>query len=87
MSKKAIGAVALATIAVVSTAALAATQTVTGDVKSADAAKHELTLANGNTFEVGSGVKLDKIKAGDKVAITYETKNGKMLASKVSHAK
>lgn len=87
MSKKAFGPVFLAALAVVSTAALAATQTVTGDVKSTDAAKHELTLANGNTFEVGSSIKLDKIKAGDKVAVTYETKNGKMMASKISHAK
>ena len=87
MSKKAIGPVVLAALAVVSTAALAATQTVTGDVKSTDTAKRELTLVNGNTFELGSKIKLDKIKAGEKVAITYEVKNGKMMASKVSHAK
>jgi len=87
MSKKAIAPVALAALAVMSTAALAATQTVTGDVKSTDAAKHELTLANGDTFELGSSIKLGKIKTGDKVAVTYEMKNGKMMASKVKHAK
>ncbi len=87
MSKKAIGPVVLAALALVSTAALAATQTVTGDVKSTDSAKRELTLANGNTFELGSSIKLDKIKTGDKVAITYEMKNGKMVASKVKHEK
>jgi Cu/Ag efflux protein CusF len=87
MSKKAVGPVALAALAVFSTAALAATQTKTGDVKSTDTAKHELTLANGDTFEVASKVKLDKIKAGDKVAVTYELKDGKMVASKVHHAK
>ncbi|WP_295555280.1 DUF1344 domain-containing protein [uncultured Hyphomicrobium sp.] len=87
MSKKALAPVALAMLAAVSTAALAATQTKTGDVKSTDIAKHELTLATGDTFEVGSNVKLDKIKAGDKVAITYEVKDGKMLASKVHHTK
>lgn len=86
MSKKAAAPVALAMLAVFSTPALAA-QTKTGDVKSTDAAKRELTLATGDTFEVGSSVKLDKIKAGDKVAITYEMKDGKMLASKVHHTK
>lgn len=87
MFKKAFGSVALLTSAVVSTAALAATQTMTGDVKSADAARHELTLANGSTFELSSKVKLKKIKAGDKVAVTYEMKDGKMMASKVHHTK
>lgn len=87
MSKKAVAPVALAVLAAFSTAALAAAQTKTGDVKSTDTAKHELTLATGDTFQVGSNVKLDKIKAGDKVAITYEMKDGKMVASKVHHAK
>ncbi len=87
MFEKAIGSVALFAFAIVSTAALAATQIMTGDVKSADAAKHELTLANGSTFELGGKVKLKKIKAGDKVAVTYEMKDGKMMASKVHHTK
>lgn len=87
MSKKAVAPVVIAALAVLSTAALAASQTKTGDVKSTDIAKHELTLATGDTFEVGSSVKLDKIKAGDKVAITYELKDGKMVASKVFHTK
>jgi Cu/Ag efflux protein CusF len=87
MSKKILAPLALATLAALSSAALAATQTKTGDVKSTDIAKHELTLASGDTFEVGSSVKLNKIKAGDKVAITYEMKDGKMVASKVHHTK
>jgi Cu/Ag efflux protein CusF len=87
MSKKFVAPLMLAGFAALSTAALAAAQTATGDVKSTDAAKHELTLSNGETFEVGTHVKLDKFKAGDKVAITYETKDGKMVASKVHHAK
>lgn len=87
MSKKAVAPVVLAALAVFSTAAFAAAQTKTGDVKSTDAAKHELTLAGGDTFELGSGVKLDKIKAGDKVAVTYEMKDGKMVASKIHHTK
>ncbi len=86
-SKKAAIPVVFAALATLSTAALAASQTKTGDVKSADIAKHELTLATGDTFEVGTHVKLDKFKTGDKVAITYDMKDGKMVASKVHHAK
>lgn len=88
MSMKAVTPYVLATLAALaSSAALAASQTKTGDVKSTDPAKHELTLATGDTFTVKNGIKLDKIKAGEKVAVTYEQKDGKMLASKVRHAK
>jgi Cu/Ag efflux protein CusF len=87
MFKKSVAPLVLAGMAALSTAALAASQTMTGDVKSTDTAKHELTLANGSTFEINSHVKLEKFKAGDKVAITYETKDGKMVASKLHHAK
>lgn len=87
MFKKSVAPLVLAGMAALSTAALAASQTMTGDVKSTDTTKHELTLANGSTFEINNHVKLEKFKAGDKVAITYETKDGKMVASKVHHAK
>lgn len=87
MSKKAVAPVALVLLAAVSTTALAAALTKTGDIKSTDSAKHELTLASGDTFEVGTKVKLEKFKAGDKVAITYVTQDGKMMASKIHHTK
>jgi len=85
MMNRALAPIGLTGLAALSTAAFAAAQT--GDVRSTDAAKHELVLTNGNTFEVGSKVKLDKFKAGDKVSIVYETKDGKMMASKVHHQK
>lgn len=87
MSKKAILPVAVVLVAAMSTVALAAAQKITGDVKATDVAKHELTLSSGQTFEVDSKVKLEKIKVGDKVAVTYATKDGKMLASKVHRQK
>lgn len=87
MMNRAFAPIVLAGIAALSTAAFAAAQTATGDVKSTDAAKHELVLSNGQTFEVGSKVKLEKFKAGDKVAVTYESKDGKLTASKVKHQK
>jgi Cu/Ag efflux protein CusF len=87
MSIKVVTPVLLAALTAMSVSAFAASQTRTGDVKSTDAAKHELTLANGDTFELNSGIKIDKIKAGDKVAITFDMKDGKMVASKVHHTK
>lgn len=67
--------------------ALAASMTKTGDIRSTDAAKHELTLSSGETFTVDSHVKLGSFKTGDKVAVTYDTKDGRKLASKVKQAK
>ncbi|WP_333794403.1 DUF1344 domain-containing protein [Hyphomicrobium sp.] len=87
MSIKTIAPIFIAAVAVASTAALAATHTRTGAVKSADSAKHELTLSNGDTFQVGSSVKLNTLKTGEKVAVTYEMKGGKMVASKITPTK
>lgn len=77
----------LAGIALTSTAALAASQTKAGEIKSTDAAKHEFTLASGETFQASSHVNLAKLSVGEKVTIIYETKEGKMVASKVRPAK
>lgn len=77
----------LVAVALLSSAALAATETKTGEVKTTDVAKHQLSLASGETFEVSSHVKIDKIKVGEKVTVTFENKNGKMEASKVVPAK
>ena len=74
-------------VVLASTAAMAATETKTGEIKSTDAAKHELVLSTGDTFELGSKVKIDKLKVGEKVTVTYEMKDGKMLASKVHPSK
>lgn len=87
MSIKSVPTLAIAALIALSASAYAATQTKTGDIKSTDAAKHELTLSDGATFSVPGKMKLDTFKAGDKVAITYETKGGKMVASKVDHSK
>lgn len=72
---------------IVSTAAFAAPQTKTGEIKSANSAKHELVLSTGDTFDVAKTIKIDKFKAGDKVTVTYALKDGKMLASKVITSK
>ena len=87
MSKRISVPTALAGLVLASTVALAATETKTGEIKSTDTAKHELVLSSGDTFEAGSSIKLDKLKVGEKVTVTYEMKDGKLLASKVHAAK
>jgi hypothetical protein len=87
MSKKISIPTVFAGIVLASSVALAATETKTGEIKSTDAAKKELVLSSGDTFELGSKVKIDKLTVGEKVTITYEMKDGKMLASKVHAAK
>jgi Cu/Ag efflux protein CusF len=87
MSMKVVSPLVLAAVTAMASSALAASMTKTGDIRSTDAAKHELTLSSGETFTVDSHVKLGSFKTGDKVAVTYDTKDGKKLASKVKHAK
>lgn len=78
---------AVAVSIAISSSAFAAPQTKTGEIKSTDSAKHELVLSSGDTFDVSRTIKIDKFKAGDKVTVTYATKDGKMIASKVITSK
>ena len=67
-------------------AALAALTVETGAIKLIDAAKHQIVLETGKTFETGE-VDLTAFKAGDQVAVSFEEKDGKMIASKVEMVK
>ena len=87
MFSKSVAPLALVGAVAISTAALAATQTTTGEVKSTDLSRHELVLSTGDTFSASSRIKLDKLKPGEKVTVSYDIKNGKMMATKVRPAK
>jgi hypothetical protein len=54
-----------------------------GTIKSVDAKNHELTLDDGKTYQVATNVTLTGLKAGDKVKIDEEMKNGKNVVSKI----
>ena len=84
MRKSLISAVLAASF--VATSALAAAQTETGAIKALNPTKHEITLANGMLFEVPAAWSFTGYKVGDKVKVTYEAQNGKMMASEVTHA-
>jgi Cu/Ag efflux protein CusF len=74
-------------VALPAATALALTQSKTGAVKSTDMAKRVLVLASGDTFQVDSKIRLSKLKAGDKITVRYTTKDGKLVASKVTPAR
>lgn len=82
MRKSIITAALAATL--VSSAAFAATAT--DSITSIDQTKHQLTLADGKVYDLPATWKATGFKVGDKVKITYEMKNGKMMASAVTYA-
>ena len=74
-----------ATAILISTAGLtAAAEMATGTVKMVDPATKMITLQEGLIFQ--SSMKVDMQKVGDKVQITYEKKDGKMMATNVKMA-
>jgi Cu/Ag efflux protein CusF len=82
MRKSLILAASLGTM-IISSAAFAATQNDSGAIKSIDAKANTITLADGKTFVLPKGFKLDTLKAGEKVAVAYDMTNGKMEAVSV----
>ena len=54
-----------------------------GKIQSIDAAKHQIVLANGDTFQVPSKLDVKKLMVGEKVTISYVIQDGKKVASEV----
>ncbi len=54
---------------------------VSGTIKSIDPENRELTLDDGKTYNVASNVTLEGLRAGDKVTVKAETKNGQNIAA------
>ncbi len=87
MSTKSVSLAAALGMSMLSTAAFATTQSATGAVKSTDAARHEIVLEDGQTFEAGSKINFGKIKVGDKITIKFAKKGDKLIATKVKPSK
>ena len=68
---------------VISSAAFAAAMNASGVIKTIDTKANAITLADGKTFALPKGFKLDTLKAGEKVAVVYDMKDGKMVADSV----
>jgi Cu/Ag efflux protein CusF len=63
-----------------------ASEQATGEIKSLNPAKEKLTLSTGQSFRVAKDVKLRDFQKGQTVEVTYDIKNGKLLASSVAMA-
>lgn len=65
------------------TAALAAAQTTTGAIKSIDAKQATITLADGQVYQLPKNFDAKSLKKGEKVSVTFDKTDGKMVASQV----
>ena len=72
---------AAAFLALTAGAAFGATDT--GKVARIDNANDAITLEDGKTFVFAEGVEADALKVGQTVEITYDSKQGKLVASKI----
>lgn len=75
---------ALAAILSTSALALAAAQHTAGTVKSFDQKAMTLTLADGSVYTLPKTYKNPGLKAGEKVSINWEQKNGHKMADTVT---
>jgi Cu/Ag efflux protein CusF len=74
---------AIAALLATSAIAFAATHSASGTVQSFDAKAMTLTLKNGTAYMLPKSFKDPGIKAGDKVSISWDTRNGSNVAEKV----
>lgn len=72
----------LTAIAVVSATGAYAAEA-SGTIKSMDAKAHTLTLADGKVFDLPASYDMGKLKANEKVKLTYSDKGGKHTATAV----
>ncbi len=55
----------------------------TGKVIRIDSQKDAVTLEDGKTFTLSEGVEAESFKVGQIVKVTYDSKDGKLVASKI----
>jgi len=55
----------------------------TGTIAQIDAKNDAITLNDGKTFAFAEGVEADALKVGQTVEVTYDIKEGKMVATKI----
>jgi hypothetical protein len=76
----------IAAFAILSTANLAYAAEATGAIKSIDIPKRTVTLNSGSTYNMATGVKLDGMKVGEKITLTYSQSGKSMDATAVKPA-
>jgi len=84
MSFKRIASLVVLAGVLASPAAYAAPLSKSGEIKSINAARHEIHLASGETFSLPKTYNVKKLKVGEKVTVSYEKKGNRMKASEVT---
>ncbi len=74
--------IAAATLALMMGAAFAASDT--GTIKQINPNSDAVTLDDGKTFTLAEGTEAESLKIGQKVTVTYDMKDGKMVATKIA---
>ncbi len=77
----------VAASSLLATAAFAANISATGVVKSVNTKGDSIKLVDGSVYILKEGFEAENFKAGEKVAIIFAMKNGKMIASSVKVVK
>ena len=75
---------AMTALLVLSSGASFAWTHVKGSITSLDSSAHSLTLSNGKTYQLQSGVDAKGLAVSDKVTISTEMKGGQRLVNKVT---
>jgi len=58
----------------------------TGTIESVDLMRHVVKLENGSTYKIAAGVNIRRMKAGQKVTLTYSAFGGSVEASTIAPA-
>lgn len=72
----------VAALAFVFSAAVAHADEATGTVASVDS--YNLILEDGTTFTLGEGVMIENLQPGAEVTVSYEERDGQMVATEVA---
>jgi hypothetical protein len=62
------------------------THKTTGRIKSVDLMRHVITLEDGSSYKAARGVNIKRMKAGEKVTLTYSGFGGTIEASAITLA-
>ena len=76
----------VAALLVAGTGASLAWTHVSGSITKLDSSAHSLTLNNGKTYELQSGVDASALAVGDKVTVNTEMKGHQRMVNKVTKA-
>lgn len=66
---------------------IASAGTFSGQVKSIDVKGRIVTLGDGKTYQLAPGVKVDALKAGQSVTVSYDKLGTKSVITKIEPAK